>query len=50
MGEVTIAVRGGAESYFAYAEDTSEAIPRGARVVVVDHEPPRTVIVSRYGG
>jgi hypothetical protein len=48
MGEVMIPIRGGSEAYFAFAADPEEAIPRGARVVVVEHEPPRTVIVSRY--
>ena len=49
MGEVMIAIRGGSEAYYAYAADASERIERGARVVVVEHEPPRTVIVSRFG-
>jgi hypothetical protein len=48
MGEVMIPIRGGSEAYFCFASDPEEAIPRGARVVVVEHEPPRTVIVSRY--
>ena len=47
MGEVMIPIRGGSESYFAYADDAAEEIPQGTRVVVVEHEPPRTVIVSR---
>jgi len=49
LGEVMIPIRGGSEAYFAYAADAAEAIPAGARVIVVDHEPPRTVIVSRFG-
>jgi hypothetical protein len=48
MGEVMIPVRGGSEAYYAYASDPSETIPRGTRVVVVEHDPPRTVFVSRY--
>jgi hypothetical protein len=48
MGEVMIPIRGGSEAYYAYAVDPEEAIPRGTRVVVVEHEPPRTVVVSRY--
>jgi hypothetical protein len=48
MGEVTLPVRGGTESFYAYATDPTEGIPAGARVVVVDHEPPRTVVVTRY--
>lgn len=47
MGEVMIPIRGGTEAYFAYATDPEEAIPRGTRVVVIEHDPPRTVIVSR---
>jgi len=47
MGEVMIPIRGGAEAYFAYAADPDESIPRGTRVVVIEHDPPRTVIVSR---
>ena len=47
MGEVMIPIRGGTEAYFAYATDPEESIPRGTRVVVVEHDPPRTVIVSR---
>ena len=48
IGEVMLPVRGGTEAFFAYASDPSEEIPAGTRVVVVDHEPPRTVIVSRF--
>lgn len=48
MGEVMLPVRGGSEAFYCYAADPTEAIPAGTRVVVIDHEPPRTVIVSRY--
>ena len=48
MGEVMIAIRGGSEAFYAYAADPQEAIAKGARVIVVEHEPPRTVVVSRY--
>ena len=47
MGEVMIPIRGGTEAYFAYAADPDESIPRGTRVIVIEHDPPRTVIVSR---
>jgi membrane protein implicated in regulation of membrane protease activity len=47
MGEVMIPIRGGAETYFAYAADPDESIPKGTRVVVIEHDQPRTVIVSR---
>jgi membrane protein implicated in regulation of membrane protease activity len=48
MGEVHVPVRGGTESFYAYASDPAEEIPDGTRVIVLEHEPPRTVIVSRY--
>jgi membrane protein implicated in regulation of membrane protease activity len=47
LGEVMVAIRGGSESYYAYADDAEETIDAGTRVVVIEHEPPRTVIVSR---
>jgi hypothetical protein len=48
IGEVMIGIRGGSEAYYAYATDPKETIEKGARVIVVEHEPPRTVVVSRY--
>ena len=48
MGEVMVPVRGGSEAYYAYASDPSETIPKGTRVVVIEHDPPRTVVVSPY--
>jgi membrane protein implicated in regulation of membrane protease activity len=48
MGEVAVSVRGGTETFYAYAPDPSESIPKGTRVIVIEHEPPRTVIVSRF--
>ena len=48
IGEVMIGIRGGSEAYYAYATDPKETIEQGARVIVVEHEPPRTVVVSRY--
>jgi hypothetical protein len=47
LGEVMIPVRGGTEAFYAYAVDPEESIPKGTRVVVIDHEPPRTLVVSR---
>jgi hypothetical protein len=47
MGEVMIPIRGGSEAFYAYATDPDEEIPEGTRVVVVEHEPPRTIVVSR---
>jgi membrane protein implicated in regulation of membrane protease activity len=48
VGEVAVTIRGGSETFYAYAPDPTESIPKGTRVVVIEHEPPRTVIVSRY--
>ena len=48
MGEVMVPVRGGTEAFYCYASDPGESIPEGTRVLVIEHEPPRTVIVSRY--
>ena len=46
VGEVMVPIRGGSESFYAYAADAGETFECGARVVVVDHEPPRTVRVT----
>jgi hypothetical protein len=46
LGEVTLPIRGGSESYYAYAADQEERIESGTRVVVLEHEAARTVIVS----
>jgi hypothetical protein len=48
MGEVMLPVRGGTEAYYCYSSDPEESIAEGARVIVLEHEPPRTVIVSRF--
>ena len=50
IGEVMVAVRGGTEAFYAYPADGTERIPVGAQVVVMDYEPPRTVVVTRLGG
>jgi hypothetical protein len=47
LGEIMIPIRGGSESYFAYAADPEETIDQGTRIVVLEQEAPRTVIVSR---
>lgn len=46
LGEVMIAIRGGSEAFNAYGADPDERIEKGARVVVVEYYPPRTVVVS----
>jgi hypothetical protein len=48
MGEVMVPVRGGSESFYAYAADAAESIPKGSRVLVLEQTAPRTVTVSRY--
>ena len=48
MGEVMLPVRGGTEAFYAYAAEGTEEIPKGTRVIVLEHDPPRTVIVCRY--
>ena len=46
VGEVMIPIRGGTEAFFAYAADAGDVIEPGTRVVVIEHDPPRTVIVT----
>jgi hypothetical protein len=45
VGEVIIPVRGSSEAFLARS-DHGEPIPIGARVIVLEYLPPRTVIVS----
>jgi hypothetical protein len=47
LGEVMVPVRGGTEHFHAYAADGDETIRTGARIVVVEYFPPRTVVVTR---
>lgn len=46
LGEVMVAVRGGTEAFHAYAADTDDTYLPGARVVIVEYFPPRTVVVA----
>ncbi len=46
IGEVMLSVRGGAEAFHAYALDRTETITTGSRVLVVEYDPPRTIVVS----
>ena len=48
VGEVMIAVRGGAEAFYAYPADESSVIEIGQQILVVDFEEPRTVYVQRW--
>jgi hypothetical protein len=45
LGEVMIPVRGGSEAFLARSDGGND-IPAGARVVVVEYHPPRTVIIE----
>jgi hypothetical protein len=44
-GEVLISVRGGTEAFAAWAD---QAIPKSARVMVVEALSGRSVVVTRY--
>ncbi|AHH95385.1 hypothetical protein GCM10010174_59000 [Kutzneria viridogrisea] len=43
-----LAVRGGAEAFYAHPVEPNEVIERGEQVLVVDFDPPRTVYVQRW--
>ena len=47
IGEVMVAIRGGAEAFYATAAEPTETIPVGATVLVVEYHPPRDVVVAR---
>lgn len=46
VGEVLVPVGGGLQAYLARDADGG-AIAPGVEIVVVDYEPPRTVVVTR---
>jgi hypothetical protein len=46
LGAVMIPIRGGTETFHAYAVDREIEIPTGSEIVVVEYHPPRTVIVT----
>ncbi len=46
LGEVMVAIRGGVEAFLARDADGG-AIDPYEEIVVVDYEPPRTVLVTR---
>jgi hypothetical protein len=47
VGEVMLPIRGGSEAFNACAVDESDVIEPGARVIVIDLEPPRAVRAPR---
>jgi hypothetical protein len=46
LGEVMVPIRGGTEAFHAYAADRDDVIDTGARIVIVEYLPPRTVVVT----
>ena len=50
VGEMMLPVRGGVEAFYAYPADGLETIEAGRRAVVVEYEPPRTVMITAYPG
>jgi hypothetical protein len=44
---VILPVGGGGEAFYAHPSRSDETIPVGARVLVVEYLPPRTVHVTR---
>ena len=48
VGEVMVEVRGGSEAFHAYAMTPGQEIAKGALVVVVEYQAPRTVYVEEY--
>jgi hypothetical protein len=46
VGEVMVPVRGGAEAFHAYSMTPDQEIPKGALVVIVEYQAPRTVYVE----
>lgn len=48
VGEVLVSVRGGTEAFYAYAEDPAGVIDVNEPVLVVDYQPPRTVVVAAW--
>ena len=49
VGEVIVAVRGGAEHFLAHPMTPGERIETGTLVVVMEYQPPRTVYVAACG-
>jgi hypothetical protein len=48
LGEVSIAVRGGTETYFARPADGKETLLPGAQAVVVGEGAGRTVYITAF--
>ena len=48
VGEVMIEIRGGIEAFYAYPADPEQFIEPGTDVLVVGHQPPRSVHVEPW--
>ncbi len=46
LGEVMVPIRGGTEAFHARCAQADAVLPVGARIVVVEYFPPRTVLIS----
>jgi hypothetical protein len=46
FGEVSVKIRGGRECFYAVDADGG-TIPADTEVIIIDYQPPRTVIVTR---
>jgi hypothetical protein len=49
MGQVRLVVAGGTVTFGAYGSNRGVPIPTGTRVTVIEHYPPRTLVVSADG-
>jgi hypothetical protein len=47
-GEVLIVIRGGREAFYAHPYDGKEEIPMGSDALVIEYQPPRTVLVTKF--
>ncbi|GGU93866.1 hypothetical protein ACFHW2_14200 [Actinomadura sp. LOL_016] len=46
VGEVMIPIRGGVEAFYAHPVDPRDEIAVGTLIIVIEHQPPRTVYVA----
>lgn len=48
VGEVVLPVRGGSEAFYAFAAEPDAVIEVGEPVLVVEYQPPRSVVVATW--
>ena len=46
VGEVMLSTDRGSEAFHAYASRSTDTLPVGTRVLVLEYFPPRTVVVE----